>query len=76
MRESSPAHSEEVSSATEGDYLLPSTGRPEPVGSNDVPSFEGSSLKNAVYSPESALVEDAQEYINLKEDSNHDVLLQ
>ena len=67
MRESSPAHSTEAS-ATEDDYLLPSTGRPEPVGAHDVPSFEGSSVKNAVYRPESALVEDAQEYINMKDD--------
>ena len=77
MRESS-AHSSEVS-ATEDDYLLPSTGRPEPVGANDVskPStFEGTSLKNAVYRPDSTLVEDAQEYINIKDDSTHDALLQ
>ena len=75
MRESSPAQSREAS-ATEDDYLLPSTGRPEPVGAHDVPSFEGSSLKNAVYRPESAVVEDAQEYFNLKEDSTHAVLLE
>ena len=75
MRESSPAQSTEES-ATEDDYLLPSTGRPEPVGAHDVPSFEGSSLKNAVYRPESALVEDPQEYINIKDDSTHNALLQ
>ena len=45
MRESSPAHSTEVSAA-EDDYLLPSTGRPEPVGANEVPTFEGTSQKN------------------------------
>ena len=45
LRGSSPAHSTEVS-ATEGDYLLPSTGRPEPVGANEVSAVEGSSLKN------------------------------
>ena len=66
MRESSPAQSTEAS-ATEDDYLLPSTGRPEPVGAHDVPSFEGSSVKNTVYRPDS-LVEDAQEYINMKDD--------
>ena len=71
MRESSPSHSTEVSAA-EDDYLLPSTGRPEPVGANEgqQPSvFEGSSLKNAVYRPDSVLVEDAQEYINIKDDA-------
>ena len=66
MRESSPAQSTEAS-ATEDDYLLPSTGRPEPVGAHDVPSFEGSSLKNVVYRPDSTLAEDAQEYINIKD---------
>ena len=77
MRES-PAHSTEVSAA-EDDYLLPSTGRPEPVGANDAPQpsvFEGTSLKNAVYRPDSTLVEEEQEYINMKEDSTHDALLQ
>ena len=38
MRESSPANSTDAS-ATEDDYLLPSTGRPEPVGSNDSPAL-------------------------------------
>ena len=79
IRESSPAQSTEAS-ATEDDYLLPSTGRPEPVGANDVPSFEGSSMKNAGYRPDSVMVdsvaEDAQEYINVKDESTHDELLQ
>ena len=79
MRASSPANSTEVS-ATEDDYLMPSTGRPEPVGANDVPAFDGSSLKNAGYRPDSVMVdsvvEDAQEYINMKDDSTHDTLLQ
>ena len=79
MRASSPANNTEAS-PTEDDYLLPSTGRPEPVGSNDVPAFEGSSLKNANYRPDSVMVdsvvEDAQEYINVKDDSTHDALLQ
>ena len=79
MRESSPAQSTEAS-ATEDDYLLLSTGRPEPVGANDVPAFEGPSVKNAGYRPESAMVdsvvEDAQEYINVKDESTHDALLQ
>ena len=54
MRESSPAQSAEVP-AEVNDYLLPSTGRPEPVGAHDVPTcpFEVSSLKNAGYRPES-----------------------
>ena len=60
MRESSPANSTDMLAAAEGDYLLPSTGRPEPVGAHDVPVFEGSSLKNAGYRPESAVV-DSQE---------------
>ena len=79
VRESSPAQSTEVSAA-EDDYLLPSTGRPEPVGSNDIPAFEGTSLKNATYRPDPAmgesLAEDAQEYINVNDDSTHDALLQ
>ena len=41
MRESSPAHSRDVSAAETDDYLLPSTGRPEPVGANELPAFEG-----------------------------------
>ena len=51
MRESSPAHTPEVSTVAEDDYLLPSTGRPEPVGANDISAFEGSSLKNAGHRP-------------------------
>ena len=77
MRESSPAHSTEVSAA-EDDYLLPSTGRPEPVGANDLPVCEGSSQLNV--QPDSAMLdlvaEDAQEYMNMKDDSTHDTLLQ
>ena len=45
MRASSPANSTEAS-VTEDDYLLPSTGRPEPVGANEVSAFERPSLKN------------------------------
>ena len=78
MRQSSPAHSTEVPAA-EDDYLLPSAGRPEPVGANEVqkPSgFEGSSLKNVLYRPDSTLTEDAQECINMNDDTANDALLQ
>ena len=70
LRESSPAPSAEESAAEADDYLLPSTGRPEPVGSNDIPPFEGSSLKNIGYRPESTafdshVSEGADEYTNM-----------
>ena len=69
MRGSSPVNSKEES-VTEDDYLLPSTGRPEPVGANEVAVFEGSSMKNAGYRPESVVVEskqkeDVDEYTNM-----------
>ena len=60
-QQSSPAHSAEVSAAD--DYLLPTTMRPEPVGEN-VPApavFEGSSLKNAGYRPESVMIDSTVE---------------
>ena len=81
MRESSPPHSKEVSAA-EDDYLLPSTGRPEPVGSNDIdgPAFEGLLSKNAGYRSDSVMVDsidgEGKEYINIQDDSTHNALLQ
>ena len=56
-QESSPAHSAEVSAAD--DYMLPSTMRPEPIGENGPvpPVFEGSSLKNVGYRPDSVMVD-------------------
>ena len=73
MREASPSHRTEVSAEEADDYLLPSTGRPEPVGANDCPGFEGSSLKNAAYRPDSAVLDSqvikeadkCEEYTNL-----------
>ena len=82
MRESSPARSTDAPSPE--DYLQPVTVRPEPVGANDAPQsslFEGSSLKNAGYRPESVMVdsvitEDAEDYINGEVESSSDTLLQ
>ena len=82
MRESSPAHSTDAPSSE--DYLQPITVRPEPVGAHDVPQssvFEGSSLKNAGYRPESVMVdsvvtEDSEDYINAEVESSSDALLQ
>ena len=56
----------------------------EPVGAHDVPQssvFEGSSLKNAEYRPESVMVdsvvaEDAEDYINVEVEASSDALLQ
>ena len=81
MRES-PAHSTDAPSPE--DYLQPIAVRPEPVGAHDVPQssvFEGSSLKNAGYRPESVMVdsvvaEDAEDYINADAESSYDALLQ
>ena len=78
----SPAHNNDAPSPE--DYLQPVTVRPEPVGANDVPQssvFEGSSLKNVGYRPESVMVdsvvtEDADEYINADVESSCDALLQ
>ena len=53
MRESSPAQV----SAAEDDYLLPSTGRPEPVGAHDVSLMEGALMKNEGRRPESVETE-------------------
>ena len=80
MRESSPLHSAEVS-ATEDDYLLPSSGRPEPVGSNDIdgPALEGSLSKNAGYRSDSVMVAsidvEGKEYINIQDDSTDNALM-
>ena len=56
-QESSPAHSAEEAAAD--DYLLPSSMRPEPIGENEAAPavFEGSSLKNAGYRPESVVAD-------------------
>ena len=72
MRETSPAHSKEVSAAEADDYLLPSTGLPELVGANEISTFEGLSLKNAGYRPESTTensqaAEETTEYTNMME---------
>ena len=81
IRESSPAHGADPPSPE--DYLQPVTVRPEPVGANDLPKslvFEGSSLKNVGYRPESLMVEsiaeDAEDYINADVESNADAVLQ
>ena len=74
MRES-PAH--DTGAPSPDDYLQPIAVRPEPVGAHDVPQssvFEGSSLKNAGYRPESVMVdsivaEDAEDYINADAES-------
>ena len=65
-QESSPAHSAEVSASD--DYLLPSTMRPEPIGENVAAPvvFEGSSLKNAGYRPESVMLDSVKENDNEK----------
>ena len=82
MSESSPFHSADLSLSE--DYLKPATVRPEPVGANDIPvstMFEGSSLKNAGYRPDSVMVdsmaaEDNEEYINAEVETSKDGLLQ
>ena len=60
-QESSPAHSAEEAAAD--DYLLPSSMRPEPIGENEAAPavFEGSSLKNAGYRPDSVMLESVVE---------------
>ena len=78
----SPAH--DTGAPSPEDYLQPIAVRPEPVGAHDVPQpsvFEGSSLKNAGYRPESVMVdsvvtEDAEDYINADAESSYDALLQ
>ena len=82
IRESSPACSNDIPSPE--DYLQPVTIRPEPVGANDVPKsvvFEGSSLKNSGYRPDSVMIssavtEDTDDYMNAEVESSQDALLQ
>ena len=80
IRESSPIRSNDVPSPE--DYLQPVTVRPEPVGANDLPkavAFEGSSLKNSGYRPDSVMISSViaeDDYMNAEVESSHDALLQ